>query len=341
MDALERSFNEVVRRHEALRTTFAEMDGRPVQIIADSLTIGLRIDDLSALPEDDREAEAARLANLEAQQPFDLRSGPLLRTRLLKLAEDHHCVLLTMHHIVSDGWSAGVFIREVAGLYQAYSRKEESPLEELPIQYADYAAWQRQWLSGDVLEQQLSYWKDQLQAASAVLELPTDRPRPAVQTFRGSSLPVYLSKQVTDSLKALSRSEAATLFMVMLAAFKALLYRYSRQTDICVGTPIANRSRAEVEPLIGFFVNTLVLRSQLAPGLTFRQLLKRVREVALAAYAHQDIPFEQLVEQLQPQRDLSHNPLFQVMLDTAQHAHDRPRPGGADVERAGGRQPHG
>ena len=304
----------MVRRHEALRTTFAEVDGRPVQIISPAEPINFHVQDLTSLPEQTLENEAIRLVNLEAQQPFNLSQGPLIRVKLLRLEQQKHVLLVVMHHIVSDGWSMGVLIKEVAGLYQAYSRKEESPLDELPIQYADYAAWQRQWLSGDLLEQQLSYWKGQLHAASAVLELPTDRPRPAVQTFRGSSLPVYLSKQVTDSLKALSRSEAATLFMVMLAAFKALLYRYSRQTDICVGTPIANRSRAEVEPLIGFFVNTLVLRSQLAPGLTFRQLLKRVREVALAAYAHQDIPFEQLVEQLQPQRDLSHNPLFQVML---------------------------
>ena len=310
--ALEQSVNDIVRRHKALRTTFATVDGEPVQVIAPAKPLSLVSLDLRALPEDEREAEALRLATEEAQRPFDLAQGPLLRATLLRLGEEEHIALLTMHHIASDGWSMGVLIREVAALYQAFSTGEPSPLPELPIQYADFAVWQRQWLQGEVLEAQLAYWKQQL-ADIPVLELPTDRPRPAIQTSRGAHQSLELSQTLTEALKALSRQEGVTLYMTLLAVFKALLHRYTGQDDIVVGSPIANRNRTEIEGLIGFFVNTLVLRTDLSGDPSFRELLGRVREVALGAYAHQDLPFEKLVEELQPERDMSHTPLFQVM----------------------------
>src|SRR5438045_617664 len=220
-----------------------------------------------------------------------------------------------MHHIVSDGWSIGVFVRELAALYEAYMAGRPSPLQELPIQYADFAAWQREWLQGDVLEEQLSYWRRQLANAPPLLELPTDRPRPPVQSYRGAHEALLLSESLSRSLKELSRQEGATLFMTLLAAYACLLHRYTNQEDILVGTPIANRNRSETESLIGFFVNTLVLRARFSERVTFRELLVQVREMALEAYAHQDLPFEKLVEELQPERSLSHSPVFQVMLD--------------------------
>ncbi len=311
--ALERSLNEIVRRHESLRTFFVTADGQPAQIILPALTLKLPVVDLSGAPESEREAEAFRLATEEAQCPFDLAHGPLLRARLLRLDEQDCIFLLTMHHIISDGWSTGVLIREVAELYVAFSAGQPSPLPDLPIQYADFASWQREWLRGDVLESQLSYWKQQLSGSPPLLELPADRPRPAVQTLAGAHQTFTLPKNLSQALKDLSQREGTTLFMTLLAAFQALLSRYTGQEDICVGTPIANRNRAEVEPLIGFFVNTLALRSDLSGDLCFRELLKRVSEVTLGAYAHQDLPFEMLVDALQPKRDMSHTPLFQVM----------------------------
>jgi amino acid adenylation domain-containing protein len=310
--ALEQSLNEIVRRHEALRTTFAVVDGKPVQVIAPSLTMLLPVLDLRTLPQSEREAESLRLATEESRRPFDLAHGPLVRTTLLRLDEADHVFLLTMHHIVCDGWSMGVFSRELAALYTAFARGRPSPLPELPIQYADFAVWQRQRLQGEVLEEQLAYWKQQL-ADLPVLQLPTDRPRPPVSTFRGAQQNVALSKSLTEALKALSQREEVTLFMILLAAFKTLLARYAGQDDIVVGAPIANRNRAEIEGLIGFFVNTLVMRTDLSGDPSFREVLGRVREVALGAYAHQDLPFEMLVEELQPQRDLSRNPLCQIM----------------------------
>jgi amino acid adenylation domain-containing protein len=311
--ALEQTLSEVVRRHEVLRTTFAEIDGEPVQIIHEAQELALPVVKLSGLTEDEREAEVRRLSKVEAQTPFDLSAGPLLRVSLLKLADDEHVLLFTLHHIISDGWSLGVLIHEVAALYQAFTRGEESPLPELEIQYADFAAWQREWLQGGALERQLSYWREQLQDAPAVLELPTDRPRSAMQTHRGSQETFVLPSEVSEQLKALSRRAGATLFMTLLAAWQTLLARYSGQTDIVVGADIANRNRRETEELIGFFVNMLVLRTSLAGDPTFDELMKRVREVTLGAYAHQDVPFEKLVEELQPERDLSHAPLFQVL----------------------------
>ncbi|MBD2775781.1 non-ribosomal peptide synthetase [Iningainema tapete] len=311
--AFSESLNEIMRRHEALRTNFKTVEGRPVAFISAVTQLRLPMIDLSELPFAQREAEVYREALAEAQQPFDLNSAPLLRVKLLRLGEQEYIALFTMHHIASDGWSIGVLVREVAALYQAFSTGQPSPLRELPIQYADFAAWQRQWLKTEVLESQLSYWRLQLDGAPAVLELPTDHPRPVVGTFRGSTYSFELSQQLSVALKTLSQQEKSTLFMTLLAAFKILLGGYTVREDIVVGSPIANRNYAEIEGLIGFFVNILVLRTQLSGNPTFRELLHRVREVALGAYAHQDLPFEQLVEQLQPQRSLSYTPLFQVM----------------------------
>jgi amino acid adenylation domain-containing protein/non-ribosomal peptide synthase protein (TIGR01720 family) len=312
VEALERTLSEIVRRHEVLRTSFMMVAGEPRQVIGAATEIKLPLEDLSDLHLEEREQEAARLAGEEACEPFDLSRGPLLRARLLRLAADEHVLLVTMHHIVSDGWSRGVLMREVSALYQAYCDGAESPLPELAIQYADFAVWQRQWLSGDVLEEQLNYWREQLRDLNT-LELPTDRVRPAVQSYRGASMGFALGREETAALKQLSRREGATLFMVLLAAFQVLLSRYSGQSEVVVGTPIANRNREETEDLIGFFVNTLALRVKQDGNLTFQQLLKHVREVCLGAYAHQDVPFEKLVEELQPERDLSCSPLFQVM----------------------------
>jgi amino acid adenylation domain-containing protein len=324
--AIARSLNEMCRRHEVLRTTFAAMDGRPVQVIAPSLALPLPLLDRQRLSEAAREAEVQRLATQEARRPFDLTTGPLVRAMLLRLSPAAHVLLLSMHHIVSDGWSIGIFVRELATLYDAFAAGRPSPLPDLPIQYADFAAWQRQWLDGRAgdarrstdnkspLADQLAYWKGHLAGAPIVLELPTDHPRPAIQSFRGAYRTFTVPAALTAALEALSVREGATLFMTLLAAFQTLLFRYSGQEDLLVGTPIAGRTQAEVEGLIGLFANTLVLRTSLAGNPPFRELLHRVRAVTLGAYANQDVPFEYLVELLQPERVMSHNPLFQVML---------------------------
>src|ERR1041385_4949433 len=249
----------------------------------------------------------------EALRPFDFARGPMLRASLLQLAEEEHVLSLTMHHIVSDGWSMGVLVHEVATLYTAFSNGQPSPLDELTVQYADYAQWQREWLSGEVLAEQLSYWKRQLQGAPPVLELPTDRPRPSVQTFNGANQSFTLSKDLSGALKQLCQSEDVTMFMLLLAAWQVILYRYSGQQDIVVGSPVANRNETATEQLIGLFTNTLVLRTQLSTEWSFRELLARVRETCVGALAHQDLPFEKLVEELRPERSRSHSPLFQVM----------------------------
>ncbi|MFQ5794228.1 MAG: condensation domain-containing protein [Candidatus Bipolaricaulia bacterium] len=308
----ERSLNEIVRHHEVLRTTFSVVDGRPVQVIAPALTLPLPVVDLRELPETERETEVRRLATEEARRPFDLVRGPLLRVTLLRLGEEEYVGLLIMHHIVSDGWSTGVLGRELAALYSAFSTGSPSPLPELPIQYADFARWQRKWLHGEVLETQLAYWKQQLEGAPTALELPTDRPRPAIQTDQGARQPLVLPKSLTEALKTLSQQQGVTLFMMLLAAFNTLLYRYTGQDDIVVGSPIAGRNRVETEGSIGCFINMLGIRTDLSGNPTFRELLSRVREVTLGAYAHQDLPFEKLVEELQPERDLGHTLLFQV-----------------------------
>jgi len=311
--ALEQSLNEIIRRHEVLRTTFSMIQGEPVQVISPSGSVPLALLDITEHHESRRDDKASRLASEEARRPFDLVRGPLFRGTLIRLAEDDHVLLSTMHHIVSDGWSMEVLYRELSALYQNFINAQPSQLPELPIQYADFAVWQREWLKGGVLESQLSYWKKQLEGVPAVLNLPTDRPRPAVQSFRGKRQSIDLSKELTQELKALSRKEGVTLFMTVLAAFQTLIYRYTGQEDIAVGSPIAGRTRSETEGLIGFFVNTLVLRSDLSDNPNFRELLDRVRKIALEAYEHQDIPFEKLVEELHPERDLSRSPFFQVM----------------------------
>jgi hypothetical protein len=310
---MERSFGEIVRRHETLRTTLPMMNGHPLQLIAPAEPVKLPPVDLSELSEAEQALKLERLSLTEAQKPFDLEHGPLWRILLLRFSPTDHVVLLTMHHIISDGWSMGLLTKEMGLLYEATLKGEQSPLEELPIQYADYAAWQRQWLQGDVLDTQLTYWKAQLEEFPPELRLPSDRPRPTVESYQRKDLKFEISKPVSDRLKSLSRHEGVTLFMTLLAAFKTLLYRYTRQDDILVGTPIANRNRAEIEGLIGFFVNTLTIRTDLSGDPTFRELLKRVREVALKAYTHQDLPFERIVEALQPKRDKRLNPLFQIL----------------------------
>ncbi|HZB43822.1 MAG TPA: amino acid adenylation domain-containing protein, partial [Pyrinomonadaceae bacterium] len=311
--ALERALSEVVRRHEILHTTFPSIDGEPVQLVGAARPCELPLIDLSSIPAATREEEARRLASQEAREPFDLARGPLLRARLLRLSEDEHVLLLTMHHIVSDAWSAGVLVRELTTIYEAFAEGRPSPLEELPIQYADYAAWQRRLLQGATLEEQLDYWRGRLAGAPASLELPTIRTRPAVKSHKGRTENFTLPGGLAEALRSLARREGVTLFMLLSAGFKALLARYSGQQDIAVGTPVANRTRGETEGLIGFFVNTLVLRTDMSGDPTFLELVRREREVCLGAYAHQDVPFERVVEELQPERDLSRTPLFQVM----------------------------
>ncbi|QLE49536.1 amino acid adenylation domain-containing protein [Nostoc sp. C057] len=310
---LEQSFQEIVQRHEALRTSFVNVNGEPVQVIAPALNITLPVVDLQKLSLEEREAETRRLTNLHARHSFDLTQSPLLQTTLLQLAEDEHILLFTIHHIVADAWSAGVLIREVAALYESFSTSTLLLLPNLPIQYADFTLWQRQWLQTEVRSSQMAYWKQQLGGNLPVLQLPSDRQRPAIQTFRGKKQSWFIPQTLSQALKSISQREAVTLFMTMLAAFKTLLYRYTSQTDILVGSPIANRNRSEIERLIGFFVNTLVLRTDLSGNPSFRELLRRIREVTLDAYTHQDLPFEQLVAELQPDRNLGHTPLFQVM----------------------------
>ncbi|HIK04811.1 MAG TPA: amino acid adenylation domain-containing protein [Trichormus sp. M33_DOE_039] len=307
--ALEQALQEVIRRHEVLRTSFQNLDGHAVQVIHPDATLTLSVIDLQGLSTD----EVKQLAILDAEKPFDLTQAPLMRVTLVKLGEQSHVLLMNMHHIVADGWSIGVLIQEISTLYTAFLQGKPSPLPALLIQYADYAVWQRQCLQGEVFHKKLNYWQKQLADAPPLLELPTDRPRPAIQTFRGSSRDFPLPLELTEQLKRLSQKFGVTLFMTLEAAFVTLLHRYSGQTDILVGSPVANRDRSEINTLIGFFVNTLVLRSRLEGNPSFSDLLQQVKQVALDAYAHQDIPFEQVVDALQLKRNLSHIPLFQVM----------------------------
>jgi len=310
--AFEESIGEVISRHETLRTTFSSTGGKPVQIISEKSDFRLRIIDLRPLSVNDRENEAKKLAIKDAQEPFDLVTGPLFRASLILLTDNECMILMNMHHIISDGWSGGIIINEVANFYKSIINDETSPLTDLEYQYVDFAAWQRSWLQGEALENQITFWKNQLAGSPPLLELPTDRPRPAVQTFNGSDVKRHFSKEISDALVELSQKEGVTHFMVLIAAFQVLLHRYSNQDEILVGSPIANRTRSEIEHLIGFFVNTLVFKANLEENLSFIELLRQVRETALGAYAHQDLPFEKLVEELHPSRDLSHSPIFQV-----------------------------
>jgi amino acid adenylation domain-containing protein len=310
--ALEQTFNEIVRRHEALRTKIVMQSGQPVQQIYPNLTIPLPVIDLQHLPPAEREIRAKQLTIEATQHPFNLSTEPLFRAKLLRLEQTQSILLLTLHHIIADGWSLGVLMNEIAALYPAFTNNRPSPLPELSIQYADFAHWQRQSLQGDVLATQLGYWQQQLDGISS-LNLPTDRPRLAAQTYQGARQPLQLSKSLSLALVALGQQEGVTLFITLLAAFQVLLSRYTQQSDIAIGSPIANRNRSEIESLIGFFVNSLVLRTDLSGNPTFREVLKRAKDVALGAYAHQDLPFEKLVEELHPERNLNQNPLFQVV----------------------------
>jgi amino acid adenylation domain-containing protein/non-ribosomal peptide synthase protein (TIGR01720 family) len=334
VETLERSIAEVIRRHESLRTTFSMHGNQPVQVITTKGCAHLPLIHLEILPKEEQDAQLQYLSQQEAQAPFRLSTGPLLRTRLLRLSQDQHVLLLTIHHIISDGWSEEILLQELVTLYRAFVENKPSPLPELPIQYADFAQWQRQQLQGEILEKSLRYWREELSGLQP-LHLPYDHPRPAVQTLRGAYQKRLLPDLVRDKLKALCREEDVTLFMVLLAAFQVLLSRYTGQGDIAVGTPIASRTQPEIERLIGFFANTLVVHTDLSENPSFLQLLTQTREKMLGAYAHQDVPFEKLVEELHPERDLSRTPLFQTLFveqrdlpafEDAAGLHIRPRP---------------
>jgi natural product biosynthesis luciferase-like monooxygenase protein len=313
LQILERAINEIVRRHDTLRSSFSDNEGEPVQTISKVLAISLPITDLSDLPASKREQEAVRLAVEDCNRPFDLERAPLFRCSLVRLAPDDHLLILTFDHIIIDGWSHGVFLTELTILYESFLAERPSPLPDLPIQYSDFAAWQQRWMKGDAMAGHLQYWKEQLRGAPHLLELPIDRPRPRIQSFRGARLSFTLEKELIDGLTTVGRTENCTLFMVLLAGFQTLLAHGSGDEDIVIGSPIANRNRHQVEPLIGPFMNTLALRCDLSGNPAFGELLQRIRKTALDAYAHQDLPFEKLVAELQPARNLSYSPIFQVM----------------------------
>ncbi|HVU69570.1 MAG TPA: condensation domain-containing protein, partial [Ktedonobacteraceae bacterium] len=310
--AMEQALKDMIQRHEALRTTFRMEDNALVQVVASQIAFSMPLLELQHFPEDVRRVKLRRLVKEEFHRPFDLQRGPLIRAHMVKMQEDYHAFLLSMHHIVSDAWSMEIFFRELTNTYTAYVQGETLTLPRLELQYADYTIWQQQWLQGEVLEQHLAYWREQLQDAP-LLQLPFARSRPGLQTFRAQTRIIVLSRVLSDALKALSRREGTTLFMLLLAAFKTLLYRYTRQERIVVGIPIAGRTESRLETVLGCFINTLALCTEVSGNPTFRELLKRVRDVTLGAYAHQDMPFEKLVEELQPERDLSRNPFTQVM----------------------------
>ncbi|WP_448265219.1 amino acid adenylation domain-containing protein [Nostoc sp. DSM 114159] len=312
---LEESLNEIINRHEVLRTTYSSLNGQPIQVIHSAFPIKLLVVNLQGLSPDDRESQVRQLILEEAQRPFNLVQGPLLRTTLLQLSSEEHIFLLNLHHILCDDWSLNLLFEELSTLYQAFSTGNPSPLPDLAIQYADFAAWQRQWLQGEILDNKLAYWQQHLSGSLPILELPADYPRPLEPTYQGARQSVVIPKSLTDALNVLSRQEGTTLFMTLLAAFQTLLFRYTGQEDILVGAPISNRHRSELEGLIGFLLNTLVLRTNLSGSPSFRQLLGRVREVALSGYTHQDLPFEKLVDALQIERGLNQNPLISVMFN--------------------------
>ncbi|MGJ7904488.1 condensation domain-containing protein, partial [Lysobacter sp. 1R34A] len=313
--ALQSALDRIVARHENLRTRFVGADGSARQQIAsEHVGFALVDHDLRALAPAEREAEAARIGRDEALAAFDLAAGPLIRGRLLRVGDDEHILLVTQHHIISDGWSMGVLVREVSALYTAFTQGRPDPLPPLPVQYADYAVWQRQWLQGEALQKHIDFWRSHLGGAPTLLELPGDRPRPPLQSYAGDRIPVALPAALTTALRALSQRHGATVFMTLLAGWSALMSRLSGQDEVVIGTPVANRQRTELEPLIGLFINTLALRVDLRDDPTVAELLAQVKTTTLGAYAHQELPFEQVVEALAPERSLGHSPLFQVML---------------------------
>ena len=322
--ALEQSYDEIVRRHAVLRTTFVSMNGQPMQVITPALHVPIQAVDLSTLPERQKRVEARRLARAAAQAPFDLAQGPLCRVQLLRLEAQEHLLLTTMHHIISDGWSLGILTHELAVLYAAFAAGRPSPLPPLPIQYADFAHWQQQWRHSEARDAALAYWQEQLHDPLPVLELPTDRPRTAALSFDTARQLLRLPGELVQALTRLCRREGSTLFMTLLAAFKILLYSYTGQADLCVGTLLTNRPRPEIEGLLGLFINTVLLRTNLGGDPTLRQVLRQVRDTALAAYAHQDLPFEDLVQALERERALKRSSLCQVLF-VLQHAVPPPR----------------
>ena len=317
LPALEKSLTEIVHRHEILRTTFSVVNGTPVQNINAPQAINLPVIDLQSLPELEREIEAEKLVKKEKEYPFNLEKGSLFRVMLLRLKPDETLFTVTMHHIIADGWFLGIFIRELSALYSAFCAGKPSPLSELPIQYGDFAYWQRQYFQGEILQRQVDYWKQKLVGIPPLLELPSDRPRPPIQTFAGDIEELFINPELTQKLKDLTQNSGATLFMTLLSVFAILLYRYSGQSDVVIGSPIANRNRSELEELIGFFVNSLALRIKLNDSPTFLELLNQVKQTSLDAYEHQDLPFEKLVEELQPERSLSYPPIFQTLFTSA------------------------
>jgi hypothetical protein len=313
LPALVRTMQRITLRHEVLRTTFDSIDGRPIQVISKDAKLGLSVIDLDRYPKEEHERLAIEISRREARRPFDLENGPLLRICLLRYSAEEHVLLFTMHHIISDGWSLGILVREVVKLYEAFVNHRSDPLPELTIHYADYAEWQRSLLHGSGLESRLKYWKDHLAGAPDELALPRDYARPTTQSYRGGRHYLRLTRPTTKAIWTLSRAENVTPFMTLLAAFYILLHYYAESDDIIIGTDVANRQRAETENLIGMFVNQLVLRIKLSGNPTFQEVVGRVRSVCLEAYVHQDVPFDRLVEALNPVRDLSRNPLFHVM----------------------------
>jgi len=313
VNALTSAIGAVIRRHESLRTIFESVDGEARQVVISDINVQVPILNLADLPESEREREALRIASEEGKKPFDLTRGPLLRTAVLQLSRDRYILVLAMHHIITDGWSISILFRELAHCYEAYASGREPQLPELPIQYVEYAQWQREYITGEPLAKQVKYWKNKLAGAQTILDLPTDRPRPTTHSWHGATEELIFESQVRAALKEFAQTEGATLFMVSMAAFQALLWRYTSQDSILVGTPTAARSQIEIENLVGFFVNTLVFRADFTPDMTFRDLVRQVRACALEAYAHQDVPFEKLVEELVPQRSMNTTPLFQVM----------------------------
>src|SRR6185437_7121931 len=314
--AMRQTLNAIVARHEPLRTTFHKVDGKPMQVVAESLLLETPLIDLRNLPDSEREAEARRILSSEGRRPFNLAEGPLIRSLLLRLADDEHILLVTTHHIVTDGWSMGIFHRELMEMYEAFAAGREPALAEMPIQYADYAVWHREWFAGSVYESQREYWLKQFATLPPALELPTDHPRSnlhAFRAYRGATKTLTLSRELSKEINQFCRQQEVTPFMALLAAFEVLLHRYTGEEDIVIGSPIAGRCLAETESLIGLFINPLALRVNVSGDPTFRELLTRVKDTALSAYAHQDFPFETLVKEVQPDRALTHNPIFQIM----------------------------
>ncbi len=313
LSALTSSITTVIHRHESLRTVFSEVDGKPIQIILETIPISIIEHDLCNEFDDDKETKANSLAEILVAEPFDLKTAPLMRIHLIHLEELDHIVLIVMHHIISDGWSLGILVEEIIGFYEISLTGEEPTISPLPIQYPDFAVWQHEWLNGKNFHDQLGYWKDKLLDCPNLLEMPVDFPRSTSQLNKGGKFTFYLSLEATSGLREFIKAENVTMYMVLLTTFYLLLYRYSGQNDINLGTPIANRSRVELEKMIGFLVNTLVLRVDLSGNPSFRMLLKRVQETTIGAFDHPDLPFEMLVDHLQPERDMSFTPLFQMM----------------------------